>query len=171
MNSDYIENIKDAIQFSQELGLKNILLKPTEHQYSSKVAAEKLLAIVNGDLFTYIERGFFHYDYWGNICLDLNAHAFMYLHALGYNVDMVFGNVNVNNLPDDEFDVTRESLRYEYINKITSGIQNVHAWVNIGGDIILDFALMSKLIKNYGYPREFGDVICSPIGILEKGIS
>ena len=169
MSSEYLVQIKNAIGFSQELGLKNILLIPTDQQYSDKEEMERLLNIVNGQLFDFIEEEFAIYPYWGNMCLDLNAHAFIYLHALGYNVDMVFGNVNVNNSPDDEFDVTKESLKYEYTNKITTGIQNVHAWVNIGGDIILDFAIMPRLIKNYNYPRELGDVICSTVHILEEG--
>ncbi|ESK54091.1 hypothetical protein [Acinetobacter tjernbergiae] len=168
MNNNYLENIKNAIKFSHELGLQNLQLTPAAKQYTEKKEMDKLLEIVNGELFDFIEQKFAIYPYWGNMCLDLNAHAFMYLHALGYNVDMVFGNINVNNSPDDEFDVTKESLMYEYNNKITTGIQNVHAWVNIGGDIILDFAIMPRLIKNYSYPRKLGDVICSTAHILEK---
>lgn len=168
MNDNYLEKIKNAIQFSHELGLQNLLLTPTAKQYSKKEELDKLLEIVNGELFDFIEQKFAIYPYWGNMCLDLNAHAFMYLHALGYNVDMVFGNVNVNKSPDDEFSVTKESLIYEYNNKITTGIQDVHAWVNIGGEILLDFSLMPRLIKNYNYPQEFGDVICSPTHILEQ---
>ncbi|WP_336936284.1 hypothetical protein [Acinetobacter beijerinckii] len=144
------------------------MLTPMEDQYTNKEELENLLKIVNGHLFDFIEQRFAVYPYWGDMCLDLNAHAFMYLHALGYNVDMVFGNVNVNNSPEDEFNVTKESLKDEYLNKITHGSQDLHAWVNVGGDIILDFALMPRLIKNYDYPREFGDVICFTTDILEK---
>ncbi|ENW06970.1 hypothetical protein [Acinetobacter beijerinckii] len=168
MSCNYLEKIKSAIGFSQELGLKNLVLTPIEDQYTNKEELENLLKIVNGHLFDFIEQRFAVYPYWGDMCLDLNAHAFMYLHALGYNVDMVFGNVNVNNSPEDEFNVTKESLKDEYINRITQGNQDLHAWVNVGGEIILDFALMPRLIKNYDYPREFGDVICFTTDILEK---
>jgi hypothetical protein len=82
------------------------------------------------------------------------------LKAKGIEAEMIYGNVNINNSPEDEWDTTPEYLQNEYQLKIKKGEQDVHAWVGIGGNIIIDFALPERLWKNYKYPKE----INFPIG-------
>lgn len=164
----YPSMLQQAIEFASHLSLENVNWKKVEYKYQSESEAREILQLVNGELFDFIEAHFGSYPYWGDMCLNLSVAAFCYLKKKGYDAELVYGNVNVNNSPDDEFDVSRDSLANEYLNKIDHGEQNIHAWVGLGGDIVLDFALMPRLIKLYRYPSTFGDVILGPADYLKQ---
>ena len=66
------------------------------------------------------------------MCLDLSAITFMYLKAKGIDAEIIYGNVNINGSPEDEWDTTAEYLKAEYQHKIKQGQQDVHAWVGVG---------------------------------------
>lgn len=165
---NYKTMIDAAISNAAELGLNNINWKEFEYKYQDEQSATEILNLVNGDLFDFIESNFQFFPYWGNLCLDLAVWTFCFLKAKGYDAEIIYGNVNVNSSPEDEFDVTKEYLVNEYKNKIREGEQDIHAWVGLGGNIIIDFAIMARLIKNYNYPRGLGDVICGPAEYYEE---
>lgn len=156
----YMTLLKQSLAFSNELGIKNIDRKFMDCKYQEDSDFHNIVNMVQGELFDIIENMFSHPPYLGNYCLDLTAITFMYLKAKGFDVEMIYGNVNINNSPEDEWDTTPEYLKNEYQRMIKKGEQDVHAWVGIGGNIIIDFALPERLWKNYKYPKE----INFPIG-------
>lgn len=164
--SNYLSMLQDAIDLSMKLEIRDINWKTVEYKYQSESEALEVLNIVNGELFDFIEANFYKFSYWGNMCLDLSVATYCFLRAKGYDAELIYGNLNVNGSPDDEFDATIDSLSHEFINKINEGEQNIHAWVGLGGNIIIDFALMPRLIKNYEYPSNLGDVILGPASYL-----
>lgn len=168
-SEQYIKKINTALAFSKSLGIKNINSIDYSMPFTEKQIS-KLVDNVNGDLFTIIENTFANYHYWGNMCLDLSAHTYALLAALGYDVEMIFGNVSIG--PDDEniFEVTQSSLKYEYENKINHGEQNVHAWVSVGADIIIDFGMPDRLMNRYNFPQ-MGSVFCHSASDLDKYLS
>lgn len=167
--SNYLSMLQDAIDLSMKLEIRDIYWKTVEYKYQSESEALEIFNIVNGELFDFIEANFYKFSYWGNMCLDLSVATYCFMRAKGYDAELIYGNLNVNGSPDDEFDATIDSLSHEFINKINEGEQNIHAWVGLGGNIIIDFALMPRLIKNYEYPANFGDVIVGPASyLLEK---
>ena len=156
----YLGLLEESLNFAKELGLENLQWDSIETKYQGKDDIQEIVNIVQGELFDFIEDFFKFHPYLGNMCLDLTAITFMYLRAKGFDAEIVYGNVNINNSPEDEWDTTPTFLKNEYVNKVNTGEQDVHAWVGLGGDIIIDFALPERLWKNYEYPRE----INFPIG-------
>lgn len=162
MNSKncYLTLLQNSLNFANQIGVQNINTKFIDKNYRDKQDLYKIENIVKGELFNFIEDFFKFHPYLGNMCLDLSAITFMYLRAKGFNVEMIFGNVNINNSPEDEWDTTFHYLENEFSKKIKKGEQDVHAWVGLGGDVIIDYALPERLWKNYHYPKE----INFPIG-------
>ncbi|MFZ3289080.1 MAG: hypothetical protein WA191_19845 [Telluria sp.] len=96
--------------------------------------------------------------YWGNSCQTLSTNIFAYLNAQGIPADIVIGNVIINGT--DEFDTTLELIRDEVLgSKPLDGPQSVHAWISLGDDTIVDAALPPRLVKYYGAPAHFDDMI------------
>lgn len=89
--------------------------------------------------------------YWGNSCQTLSTNLYAWLVSKGIDSDIVYGEVNVNTTL--EFDTTLDGLRREYNRTNHEGSQELHAWVTIGDDIVLDPGLPDRLIKNYLYPK------------------
>jgi hypothetical protein len=97
-------------------------------------------------------------SYWGNSCQTLSTNIFAYLNAQGIVANIVIGNVIINGT--DEFDTTIETIKNEILaTEPLVGHQSVHAWVSLGDDTIIDPALPPRLVKNYGLPEHFNDVI------------
>lgn len=90
-------------------------------------------------------------SYWGNSCQTLSTNLYAWLVFKGIDADIVYGEVNVNTTL--EFDTTLDGLRREYNSTNHEGSQELHAWVTIGDDIVLDPGLPDRLIKNYLYPK------------------
>lgn len=96
--------------------------------------------------------------YWGNHCQTLASHIFAHLNARGIPANIVLGNVIINGT--DEFETTLESLQDEYrAADRPQGVQNIHAWVSLGDDTIIDAALPPRLVKVYEAPAQLEDVI------------
>ncbi len=161
--SEYLGMLQQSINFSKKLEIPNLQWNSIDFKYQTEGEMREIVRVVHGELFDVVEYIFTNYPYLGNFCLDLASIAFMFLSAKGYDVEMIYGNVNVNNSPDDEFDTTSESLKYEYENKINEGEQDIHAWVGLGGNIIVDFGLPDRLKKNYLYPHD----VLSCVGDIE----
>lgn len=145
---NYSFMLQQAINFSKELNVPNLEWGNSLAEYHDISEINKL---VNGELFDVIDQMFSTHPYIGNMCLPLSSVVYMFMKAKGYNVEMVFGNVNINN--SSEFDTTNESLKREYLNRSKTGELDVHAWVGLGDNIIIDFGLPERLQKNYNYPR------------------
>lgn len=155
----YLALLLQSLDFSNEIGVQNINTKFMDLKYQDKHDLQKIVSIVQGELFDFIENFFKFYPYLGNMCLDLSAITFMYLKAKGIDAEIIYGNVNINGSPEDEWDTTAEYLKAEYQHKIKQGQQDVHAWVGVGGNIIIDYALPERLWKNYLYPKEINFLV------------
>ncbi|OLF38661.1 hypothetical protein BTW00_00515 [Psychrobacter sp. C 20.9] len=165
--SRYLDMLQQSINLSKEIKIPNLKWNSINYKYQNESEIREIIKIVHGELFDVIEHIFMGHPYLGNMCLDLASIAFMFLSAKGYDVEMIYGNVNINNSPEDEFDTTPESLRYEYENRINQGEQDIHAWVGLGGNIIVDFGLPDRLKKNYLYPHDILSCV-GDIGFYEE---
>lgn len=168
MNKSYLDYLEEALKVSEELKVPNLKITNCELSYQSEEEARNILNLVNGELFDSIENNFANLPYWGNSCLDLTAFCFMFLQARGYQAEMIFGNININSSPDDEFDTTKEYIIKEYNDFNYQREQDIHAWIGLGGNIIIDYAIMDRLRKNYKYPPNLGSVVCGPSSYLEE---
>ncbi|WP_225548046.1 hypothetical protein [Chromobacterium violaceum] len=92
--------------------------------------------------------------YWGNKCQYLSAHiAAFTITVLGLPAEIIIGEVSINGTL--EYDTTLEGLKSEYFSQTPlKGNQNLHAWVSIGGDVIIDAALSDRLARYYMVPRD-----------------
>lgn len=107
----YLALLLQSLDFSNEIGVQNINTKFMDLKYQDKHDLQKIVSIVQGELFDFIENFFKFYPYLGNMCLDLSAITFMYLKAKGIDAEIIYGNVNINGSPEDEWDTTAEYLK------------------------------------------------------------
>ena len=95
--------------------------------------------------------------YWGNSCQALSTQFFAHLNARGIPAEIVIGNVIIHGT--DEFDTTIENLVEDFNCPDETKPQALHAWISLGGDTLLDAALAPRLVKYYGAPPQFNDMI------------
>jgi len=96
--------------------------------------------------------------YWGNSCQTLSTNIFAHLNSQGIAANIVLGNVIINGT--DEFETTLESLQQEvHATEHLQGEQQVHAWISLGGDAIVDAALPPRLARHYSAPEHFNDMM------------
>jgi hypothetical protein len=102
------------------------------------------------DLYPYLKK--INPGYWGNSCQELSSHIFAFLNAVGVKADIVIGEVQVHGTL--EFDTTLAGLRKDYDASTNVGDQELHAWVSIGGDTIIDAGLPDRMVKHYKLPQD-----------------
>lgn len=153
-NNSYLKMLQKAIDLSKELKMPDLQWDSIEIKYQDKTNIKNIWDTVDGDLFDTIDLLFRPHPYLGNMCLDLASTVFMYLKAKNLDVEMIYGNVNIRKSPDDLFNTNPYILKNEYVNKVNKGVQDIHAWVGLGGNIIVDFALPYRLIKNHEYSEK-----------------
>lgn len=96
--------------------------------------------------------------YWGNSCQTLSTNIFAHLNNQGIPANIVLGNVIINGT--DEFETTLECLQKEVqATEHLQGEQQVHAWISLGGDAIVDAALPPRLARHYRAPEHFNDMM------------
>ncbi len=111
-----------------------------------------------------IER--FDYGYWGQQCLNVCAQAFATLQYYTAPCELVFGEVNINGT--NEFDVTLEGLKSELaLGEQQTGLQ-IHVWLNIGKDYIIDPTISSRINKYYDPNFPINKIIRGKANSLEK---
>lgn len=149
-SATYLSLMKIALRNSLEFNFNN---KPrvslTEKADNSLL--EFLTIQINQHLIPHLS--IIHPTYWGNSCQALSSHIFAYLTSRGIEAEIVYGEVEINGTL--EFDTTLQGLKDEFhsTTPLTGG-QSLHAWVSLGGDIIIDAALPDRLIKLYKLPEE-----------------
>ncbi|PKV47907.1 hypothetical protein CLU92_5381 [Janthinobacterium sp. 61] len=150
----YIDKLAEAFFQSRKLGFTRPPLIAVEAQIQDDVlrATSELLGRLSGILNMAVP------GYWGNSCQTLSTNIFAMLNSRGIEANIILGNVIINTT--DEFEVTLESLQAEVLStESLEGAQNVHAWVSLGGDTIVDAALPPRLVKHYKAPQHFNDMI------------
>ena len=99
--------------------------------------------------------------YLGNQCMEVTTRLYGLLNSRGIAADIVIGSVR-----------TEQNLFYRcdvpYLRDIaTQSIDetvpiDLHAWITLGGDSVIDFALPSKLARNHGAPPDlFNQGFCA----------
>ena len=92
--------------------------------------------------------------YWGNSCQLLSAHACAVLNSKGYNAELIIGEVEINGTL--EFDTNIDTLRRELDSQEDRcDDQELHVWVSLGSDIIVDCGLPDRMIKNYKVQEKY----------------
>lgn len=150
----YRQQLATAILESERLGFTRPPLISPDVQISNELLrnASQLVNHLSG-LFDYMLPG-----YWGNSCQTLSTNIFAHLHVRGITANIVLGNVLVDGT--DEFEATLEELQTEVrATQPVGGAQNVHAWVSLGDDTIIDAALPPRLVRHYNAPPQFEDMI------------
>jgi hypothetical protein len=89
--------------------------------------------------------------YWGNECLNIAPQMFAALQHLGFDCDLVYGEVAINGT--DEFDTTLTGLLEEFKSP-KDGAFAIHVWLQIGKDLIVDPTIAARINKYYSsqYP-------------------
>lgn len=150
----YVKMLVEAIDHSKKLGFRRPTIITAEAQIQDDVLREtsKLLSHLSAALDMAVP------GYWGNSCQTLSTNIFAMLNTHGIDANIVLGNVIINTT--DEFEVTLESLQAEVNSTVELGeVQNVHAWISLGGDTIVDAALPPRLVKHYKAAQHFDDMM------------
>lgn len=153
-SNSYREQLACARRASRELGFDRPLFVSEILAVADETlaATSKFINQYSGILDTIVP------GYWGNSCQTLSTNMFAQLNSRGIAADIVLGNVIVNGT--DEFETTLDSLREEFNAKEhLDSSQQVHAWVTLGDDTIVDAALPPRLARHYNAPPNFNDMI------------
>lgn len=152
-DDDYTESYLD--QLSESFERSRLLCFGTNPRVSADEcmadsALVELQEVIYDEVYPLLKNQFNFY--WGNSCQLLSAHAFAVLVAKGYKAEIIIGEVDVNGTL--EFDTTIESLVGEMraVEKSRRG-QEIHVWVSLGADIIVDCGLPDRMLKNYKFPE------------------
>ena len=85
--------------------------------------------------------------YWGQNCLNIAAQTFAILQHIGVPCELVYGEVMIGTTP--EFDTTLEGLKKSLSEGNSNSGMEIHVWVNIGKDFIIDPTVCSRINKYY----------------------
>lgn len=92
-------------------------------------------------------------DYHGDQCMEVTSKLYALLNYHGIAADIVIGSVTVHG--DKLYAITPEAIAQEVINPGGDVGLSLHAWLTIGGDSVIDYALPSLLVQNKGAPLHF----------------
>jgi len=139
----YKELLAESIKQAHKLGFVShlkldqlVTAKDAEHY--KKYADRELLQV----LIQHFGKG-----YWSNSCIQLAAQTFLYFQYMGISCELVYGEVVINGC--HEYDATIDGLISEWESGYSATPMDVHVWVNIGKDFIVDPAIASRLSEYY----------------------
>lgn len=133
-HSDHILNIECAFTVSTELGLSPLVLT---YRALDENDFKKLFELVDKVL------NKTRYDYISGGCLYVHSYLKLIFSEYGYNSELVFGDVIVNNIPYME--CTLESLKEQLKNGKSSTYQDVHCWLLLENGQFFDATLYRDL--------------------------
>lgn len=91
--------------------------------------------------------------YLGNQCMEVTTRLYGLLNSRGIKADIVIGSVSIEQSQIFHCDVSYLRAIATQLVDETSPI-DLHAWITLGGDSVIDFALPSKLARNHGAPTD-----------------
>ena len=93
-------------------------------------------------------------DYHGNQCMEIASRLYALLNSHGIAADIVVGSVSIQG--KSLYAITPELIAKEAMQPgdNNSGL-NLHAWISLGGDSIVDYSLPSMLVETMGAPPHF----------------
>ena len=95
-------------------------------------------------------------EYLGNQCMEVTTRLYVLLNSRGITADIVIGSVSTDQTQFYRCDV-------QYLRDIATQTVDetapidLHAWITLGGDSVIDYALPSKLARSHGAPSNFMD--------------
>lgn len=93
-------------------------------------------------------------EYLGNQCMEVTHRLYGLLNCHGIAADIAIGSVSCEQVSLFHCDV--KSLRNLAAQPIDEAAPiDVHAWITLGGDSVIDYALPSRLARNHGAPSSF----------------
>lgn len=95
-------------------------------------------------------------DYHGDQCMEVTSKLYALLNHHGIAADIVIGSVTVNG--KKLYALTSEAIAQEASNPDGGVGLNLHAWLTIGGDSVIDYTLPSMLALNKMAPPHFWQV-------------
>lgn len=143
-SDQYRKYTEEAIVLADRLGAPN-RSRISPNRRVSDAEIETARNVIYDELFDQLES--WHPGYWGTSCQSLATMIFAHLAARGFEVDMVVGEVEIQG--NNEYDATLESIINDYESPVTSKPQNIHVWVSLGDDVIIDAGLSARLVKYY----------------------
>ena len=148
--SDHYRKLtEEAIAEAERLGVKNRARISPHRRVSDEEVEAVRSAIFNGFDLT-LEK--MVPSYWGVQCQNLATMIFAHLTLSGFDADIVIGEVDV--MGNKEYDTTLEGIRKDYLSPDFNRPQNIHAWVSLGDDLIIDAGLSARLVKFYKMPKD-----------------
>lgn len=167
----YQKLLKDAIELAAELKIEHTNWQTYLDSTQAQINEQTAPTFINGPLFDFVQNEMKHEFYWGDKCIPISFLTYSCMKAKGFDVELIIGNLNILNHPDDEFSCTTESLiqEYQYPNKENSFPG--HAWVALGNDIIIDFAIRDRLVKRCRYPDDTKYNIAGPIDYIASNFN
>ncbi|WP_172622549.1 hypothetical protein [Vibrio rotiferianus] len=103
---------------------------------------------------------------WTDGCIPLGATAFTFFQKKGIPCELVFGEVVINGC--NEYDTTVDGLIGEWEKGYSDDVMNIHVWLNVGKDLVVDPAIASRLNEHYDNNFPAHQVIVGKPEQLEK---
>lgn len=100
-------------------------------------------------------------EYLGNQCMEVTTRLYGLLNSQDFKADIVIGSVRTEQTQFFNCDVPYlRDIATQPIDETTP--IDLHAWITLGGDTVIDFALPSKLARNHGAPPDlFNQGFCA----------
>lgn len=166
MITHYKSDLKKAIEEGHKLGLEPLPLENQQHTLDSLQKALKLAENVIHPLL--IQKH--PMQYWGEQCLNLSAQTYAILKHSGIACDIVFGDVRVNG-SSYEYGTTIKALKKELNKGVGKGGIQIHAWVTVGDNYIIDFSIASRMQKKHGRDyNPYGLSAANPADFMKSGM-
>lgn len=148
-SDQYRKHTEEAIALADKLRVPNrSRISPSRHVSDAEI--ETARGVIYDELFDQLEL--WNPGYWGTRCQTLATMIFAHLATRGFQVDIVVGDVDIQG--NSEYDATLEDIIRDYESPDISKPQNIHVWVSLGDDVIIDAGLSARLVKYYGMPPE-----------------
>lgn len=91
-------------------------------------------------------------EYLGNQCMEVTTRLYGLLNSRDVKADIVIGSVSTEQYRFFNCDVPYlRDLAKQLVDETVP--IDLHAWITLGGDSVIDFTLPSKLARNHGAPQ------------------
>lgn len=146
---DYGVQFIEALSFGRTIGLTRTPLVDEQPIQPSLLEKSNELICLHADLWRKALP-----EYHGNQCMEISSRLYALLNSNGIAADIVVGSVSVHG--QALYTITPELIKKETVQPgdENSGL-NLHAWISLGGDSIIDYSLPSMLVETMGAPLHF----------------
>ena len=148
-SDNYRKHTSEAIALAERLSAPNRpRISPDRHVSDDEIDAVR--DEILGGFLDFLRK--IYPTWWGTGCQNLASAIFAHLASRGFEADIVVGGVDI--MGNNEYDATIEEVISDYESPDISKPQNIHAWVSLGDDVIIDAGLSARLVKYYRMPKD-----------------